>query len=524
MRWKLIFKLWAHIPRIGCVPLRAVGPLGGLATRCGGGAKRLGRSLALYLAAGLGACAALPPALPESAPAPLFWNAPLPADVAQINDVAVVPDWRAWWQGQSPKLLQWIEAAQTHSPNLALALVRVRSARAELTTAHNALLPSVSASASVSRARAIAPSTGGLGPALDSHSVGLNVSWVLNVLQLDLGRQQAQAAFEGHIAAWHAARSLVAAEVGRLYYANISCVQLAELQTEERRSHQETVRIQEALTRAGLAPQEALSFAQAALAASEGRERDTLSRCAQTQKALATLTALPQAQMVPAPVDVQQAEQGRVAIALPELPARLLLQRPDVQQATMRMVEAASAVGLARADLLPSLRLAGSFTRSGAGQGFSLGADLNTWSVGPLHLTLPLFNRSGLHAVVDVRLAQWEAAQKNWSHTLRTAIQEVESSLVSLEALQQRWRLANAAEQAHSQMSSAVIERARAGLASPVAREEATRARIAARQQRWVLLQNVHESQIQLYVALGAGYAAHSAAPQGLDLERRNNL
>src|SRR5690606_26016722 len=73
------------------------------------------------------------------------------------------------------------------------------------------------------------------------------------------------------------------------------------------------------------------------------------------------------------------------------LPAALLAQRPDVFDADRAVAAASAEVGGAQAQRYPRLSLGGSIGTAHIhtqGSGF----DLNTWTIGPLALTLPLFD------------------------------------------------------------------------------------------------------------------------------------
>jgi multidrug efflux system outer membrane protein len=100
------------------------------------------------------------------------------------------------------------------------------------------------------------------------------------------------------------------------------------------------------------------------------------------------------------------------------VPANLLRNRPDILSAERTFAARMAAVGVAAADLYPSLVLSGSVRIDAA----------NTFSIGPT-LNIPIFGRSGLlanRAAAESRARQAELA---WRATVLDAVAEVENTL-----------------------------------------------------------------------------------------------
>lgn len=105
------------------------------------------------------------------------------------------------------------------------------------------------------------------------------------------------------------------------------------------------------------------------------------------------------------------------------IPANLLRNRPDVRAAERRYAAAVAAIGVAEAQLYPSITLGGSvgITETGAGS-------VGNWSFGPA-LTLPIFNRGAIDAARRVASSQAREADIAWRETVRDAVEEVEVAL-----------------------------------------------------------------------------------------------
>jgi multidrug efflux system outer membrane protein len=183
--------------------------------------------LTASIALALSGCAIImPPSKVDPAP-PLQWQAPLPHQGA-VGSLA------QWWQKQGdPLLVELIEAAQTVSPNVAQALARVESARAQRTTANAGLLPKLDASVSATRGVS-QPDV----PVATTQTVGLQASWELDLVGANRAvSNAADAQFQGTQAQWHDARVSVAAEVANTYYSLATCHQLLEVTRKDGKPH-----------------------------------------------------------------------------------------------------------------------------------------------------------------------------------------------------------------------------------------------------------------------------------------------
>jgi NodT family efflux transporter outer membrane factor (OMF) lipoprotein len=125
------------------------------------------------------------------------------------------------------------------------------------------------------------------------------------------------------------------------------------------------------------------------------------------------------------------------------LPAELLRRRHDVRSAERQLAAATEEVGVAVAQLYPSLSLSGSSTSYAAnplqGSNIGLSSDkLNKlfkgksriWGVGAL-LTLPIFDFGKRLAGIDVQLALQRQAGLVYQKTVISALQEVEVALAT---------------------------------------------------------------------------------------------
>ncbi len=99
------------------------------------------------------------------------------------------------------------------------------------------------------------------------------------------------------------------------------------------------------------------------------------------------------------------------------LPADLLRNRPDVRSSERGYAAAVAAVGVAEADLYPSLDLAGTVTS----------ANPSSWSFGPA-LVIPVLNQPLLRTYRDQAVSEAKQAGLSWQQTVLSAVEEVQTA------------------------------------------------------------------------------------------------
>lgn len=487
--------------------------------------KHFPRTALVAAVALLSACATQPPAPHVTAGAPQQWQAPLPHHGSQT-------DLANWWRAQNDALLvQLIEAAQAVSPNIAAASSRIAQSRAERVAAGAALAPSVDAAASIGRANQQSAL-----PMGTLSQGALQASWELDLFGANrAARDAAQQRYDSARAGWHDARVSVAAEVANQYYGLRACQQLLAVAQQDASSRAATAHLTELSTRAGFQSPATLALARASAADGSSRAIAQRAACDIDVKVLAALTAIAEpalrGQLAAAPLAANAAPQtgadagsdaaGKAmpddrssvyagnapAIAIAELPASTLNQRPDVFSAE-RAVSAASAdVGTAQAARYPRLTLSGAVGIAN----FRSGGDntkTDTWTIGPLSMSLPLFDSGKRRANVDAASARYDSAVASYRATVRQAVSEMEQALVNLDASAARSADAQTALQGYRENFNAVEQRYQHGMASLFELEDARRSRLAAEQTVINLQRERSAAWVALYRAAGGGWVA----------------
>ena len=429
------------------------------------------------------------------------WQAPLPHD----GDVAELRRW--WTQFDDPLLARLVDAAQLASPTIASAAARIEDARARRAAAGAALLPSLDATANAVRGRQDVTL-----PAGTSEGIGLQASWEIDVFGRNrAARDAAEARVEGAGASWHDARVVVAAETANQYLALRACESLLAQARLDADSRAETARLTELSMQSGFESRANAALTRASAAQGSVLVKQQSEQCEQTVKALVALTGIAEAdlraQLAAAAARLPQP----AAIAVPSVPAAALAQRPDVFTRAREVIAASADIGAAEADRWPRITLAGSVgaARFESGLGSFSGT---TWSIGPVGVSVPVFDGGARRANVDAARARYDEATSAYAATLRNAIRDVESALIALQGTADRYADAQTAADNFEISYRATEARYRSGFGTLFELEDARRSALAAQ----ILLINLRRERvaawIALYRALGGGWSAPADA------------
>lgn len=443
----------------------------------------------------LAACATPPQAPTFESLAPQQWHAPLPhgGNVAGLSQ---------WWQQQGdPVLAQLIEATQAASPTIASAQARIGEARAVRVASGAALLPTLDAAASVARSSAQPPQ-----PMGTTAQAGFQSAWEIDLFGAGrAARDAAQSRLDGAAAGWHEARVSVAAEAANLYYSQRACDGLLAIALSDATSRGETARLADLSRQAGFTAPAVAALARASAAEANARATQQRAQCETGIKALVALTALPEPELrQKLSASAAATETG---IAIDSLPAQLLSQRPDVFAAEREVAAASAEIGGAQAQRFPRLSLSGSIGRANFRTG-GTDVELSTWSIGPLALSLPMFDGGRRAANVEAAEARYEAAVVAYRARVRQAVREVEEALITLNSTAARGEDARIAVDGYRASFNATEARYKGGLASLVELEEARRNRLASENALVALERERRSAWVALYRAAGGGWNA----------------
>lgn len=477
--------------------------------------RSLWRAFALApLTLALGACMNLGPNY--EVPKDALVNAPLAqgpiagADHAPVSQGAVPNDW--WRLYDDPTLDQLVQQALESNTSLRVAAANLARSRAALEVANEQGGFSGNASAGFQRAQESAEQYLLFSklPVENLGDVGINVSYEIDLFgKLRRGVQAASADDEAVLAAADLARITVVAGVVQAYVESCSAGEELAIAQESLKLQQQRVALTKRLRDAGRGNQPDVTRGQTqveTLAADiprfEGRRR-----VAQYQ--LAMLLARAPADLPPAVLTCSRLPRLDQPIPVGD-GAALLRRRPDVREAERQLASATARIGVAMAEMYPSVSI-------GAGVGsIGIASDLfspktNSWSIGPLiNWTFPM---NGQRARVRGAEAATAGALAHFDGVVLNALRETQTSLATYAADDQR---ADALRTAYASAQQSADETHRlyaAGREAFLSDLDATRTLTSAHAQVAAAEGQVALDQVKLFLALGGGWEPDQEKP-----------
>ncbi|WP_339526590.1 efflux transporter outer membrane subunit [Pseudomonas sp. EA_35y_Pfl2_R111] len=454
--------------------------------------------LAAAMLAGCGSIAPAPTPGSAEAPVAMRWHAPL-AHEGTLDELT-----RWWAQFDDPLMLDLIADGQYASATLAQAFGRIADAQAARVGGIAALLPSLDGVVDASRGRSE------LGAPVSSLSLAsLQASWELDLFGANrAGASAAQAQLEARMAGWHDARVSLAAEVATTYIELRACEAQVAQAEHDAESRRETARLTELMAGSGFqAPAEA-DLARASAAQGQVTLAEQRAQCEYLVKSLVALTARAEPalreQLADATAHLPQPAEFRVA----SVPAQVLAQRPDLYAAARDVVAASAESVQAQALRWPRVTLSGNIGSTRIAEEGGVSSNGTVWRVGPVAVTLPLFDGGTRRANAEAAKVRYEVATVVYAERLRNAIREVETALVTLQSTTVRSDDARRAVEGFERSYRAVESRYRVGNASLFELEDARRSRVAAQVTLIDLQRERVASWITLYRAVGGGWSA----------------
>jgi NodT family efflux transporter outer membrane factor (OMF) lipoprotein len=444
--------------------------------------------------------------------APLVWHAPLPHE----GDVGAIAQW--WRQFDDPLLEQLIAMAEADSPSLTKASANIEKARATLTSAKAGGLPTVTAGGSATRGKQQTQT--GAEVISETSNGALDASWELDLFgKARRSAEAAQARVDARVNDWHEARVSLAAEVADTYVQYRGCGLLAEAYERELSSMTQTEQATVALVQAGFRARSEGALARAGSASTRSTLVSQRGQCDLLVKSLVSLTGTDEASLRALLTPGSAKIPGPAALDVRSVPAQVLRQRPDLASLERELAAASAEIGIANADLYPSLSLSGSITVSAS----ELTPSATTWSFGP-SLSIPLFDGGKRRAAVANARAGYTAALADYRQGARNVVKEVEQALVNLDSAGRRSEDADIAAEEYRRYFQATEANWRAGRENLLTLEEARRSALSAEIQKITLQRDRIAYWVALYKALGGGWQSDSPAssPESMEEQAAN--
>ncbi len=321
--------------------------------------------LVLVGALGLGGCVRVGPDFQSPRePWVEHWNSPA---LEQMSVDRPQPDFLQWWQVfEDPVLDALIAEADAYNPALEIAGLRVMESRAQLGIALSGRYPQFQ-QASADSIYLDRHQSGGRNPQ-DSHfwqySAGFDIAWELDFWgRFSRAIESADAAYFASQANYEDALVLLRAQVADTYYILRTFEARLRIARENAERQKRSFEITERLFRSGDSSELDFQQAKTQYLGTLATIPDLEGQLVRTRNALAVLIGRP-------PGPLPELDEGEGLIPLPDravlqdVPANLLLRRPDVRSAELAVAAQSALIGVSESDLYPSVTLLGSIVWS----------------------------------------------------------------------------------------------------------------------------------------------------------------
>lgn len=418
-----------------------------------------------------------------------------------------------WWRVfADPALVQLEEEALKANPDVAVAMARLKQARALTASSEAARAPHVDLGFGPNRQRttgtAAGHGDGAPGATQTLWRAQASVAYEADIfgrVASDVTAARADEAQQRALA--HQMLLLVQADVARAYFSLRQNQGEYQLLTAAVTLREEAVALLERKLGEGAVAQVVVDQARTELFSTRAEKKAVERQTALTAHALATLLG-----KAPATIALDVKPLAMAAIQLPaQMPSALLERRPDIAAAERAMVAENARIGAAKAAFFPSLSLTGSL-----GYESSELSNLGNWSqrtflLGPLvggMLSIPLLDGGRREAGLTRARARYEERVAEYRKTVLQAFREVEDALVSMRTVGERIADLKDAELASARVARSERIRFDEGDVDYLAVVDAERTHLSRQQLRLQSEGERMRASVDLVRALGGGWNA----------------
>ncbi|MFJ7284399.1 efflux transporter outer membrane subunit [Pseudomonas sp. NPDC099000] len=471
---------------------------------------RLPTHLLLLGVLGLSGCVRLGPDFQPPGEAWVeHWNT---AALEYASQRGTHPDIRQWWQVfNDPLLNQLIAASDAHNASLKIAGLRVMEARAQLGIAQSGLYPQLQ-QASADSLYFNRRQSGGTNPQ-DSHfwqySAGFDIGWELDFWgRFSRAIESSDASYFAAQANYEDVLVLLRAQVADTYFSLRTTEARLRVARENAKQQKRNFEITEKLFNSGQQAELDLQQAKTQYLGTLSTIPTLEDQLQRTRNALAVLIGQP-----PGALPHLVENEGLIPLVdravLQDVPANLLLRRPDVRAAELNVAAQSALIGVAESDFYPSLTLLGSIVWSADTlNGTSRSLDL----IGGPSLRWNLFDHGQISNNVRVQDARLQQLIETYRDKVRQAAREADDSATGLIKSLERERILSEAEVAAKRSLVLASAQYREGYSDFQRVLDAQRALLEQQDNYLVARSNAVSNLIALYKSLGGGW--YSAQPK----------
>jgi NodT family efflux transporter outer membrane factor (OMF) lipoprotein len=444
----------------------------------------------------------------------------------QEPEVAWLEDWRAsafptatdneneqvmsiklWWKLFSdPVLTRLVDTANRNNLQLRIAGLRILESRAVLGIAGSSLYPQVQ---QATGALAYVNNSQHGGTSLDrnqsftNYQLGFNLSWEIDFWgKFKRGIESADAAFFASIENQHDLQVLLNAQLTDLYFAYRTTQIRITIAHDNAALQKRSYEITEQLYTQGQQSELDLQQARTQYLATLATIPELESTLIRTRNAIAVLLGRPPGELSELLNDGYQLPRVE-ANKIKEIPARLLIRRPDIRAAAWQVAAQSAQIGIAEADFYPTISLLGSIGLTGQNQSSS--PDIFNLTAGP-SLRWNIFDHGRIQNNVRIQDVRLQQLIENYQDTALQAARQVDDAAISVVKTAETDKLVSESVQAARRSLDIANIRYSEGYADFQRVIDAQRAYFT-QTERQIINHSAHISAIiNLYKSLGGGW------------------
>jgi multidrug efflux system outer membrane protein len=374
-----------------------------------------------------GGCMVGPNYEPPQTDVPSAWAGPTPPP-ATAEEVNIVQWWTVFHDGT---LVALVDRSFQSNLDLKLAESRIRQARAARGVVFAGLGPTLDATGSFRRSQGPGSVvTKEPGPTTNLFQAGLDAAWEFDIFGGT--RRNIEAADADWQAAIEARRNVLvtlAAEVTLDYVQLRTFQQRIVIAERNLKAQQHSADLTQQRFEGGFVSGLDVANANAQVATTAAQIPLLESSARQTIYALSILLA-----REPGALVTELSPTAEIPIAPPAVPATvpsdLLRRRPDIRQSEAQIQAATARIGVATADLFPSVSLSSAVGFQSAHSNSLFEAYNRFWSLGP-SVSWTVFDTGRILSNIEVEKALQEQSILAYRQTVLNALAEVESALIA---------------------------------------------------------------------------------------------
>jgi NodT family efflux transporter outer membrane factor (OMF) lipoprotein len=348
-------------------------------------------------------------------------------------------DLQFWWQAfNDPTLNQLIAIARQENQTLRIAGLAILESKALLGIATGLQYPQLQQAGGTWARVDSWPTEGddsGDHNDLNNYNAGFDIGWEMDFWgRYRRSIESADAAFFASLTNQQNAQVLLAAQVAQAYYTYRTTARQIEIARKNAALQERSLQITTRLFESGQSSELDVQQARTQYLATVATIPDLEISLRQIGNALCVLLGrspgqLPELSGVPAELPTLN------PVFINDFPAALLMRRPDVRTAAWTVAAQSAQIGVAKADLYPSISLFGTIGWSGTS--LSGTTDTLTTAVGP-SFTWNLFNYDRIENNVRVQDVRLQQAIERYQLAVLAAASEIDNAAISVVKTQEQ--------------------------------------------------------------------------------------